>query len=334
MENLIDIEASEQFFGTLADLGRTEDIKFSPNNERLAIACFHANAIVVIELLAGLAANESKVQIGEWIQIVSPVLDQPHGVTFLDSNTIAVANRGASVEIFDLSDITGARGRHSCSPIRTIRDTGKAPMKSPGSVSSFHLGDGLYEILVCNNYVNMVNRYVVDSMDACRVIESDVLLRKLLDVPDGVAVSSENQWIAVSNHNTKCVLLYDHANPLNIMSLPSGLLRDLEYPHGICFSDDQKWIMVADAGEPCIKFYASGDNGWHGMHEPVYSLQAVSDAAFAAGHYSEEEGGPKGIDLAAGSRVLAVTCEHQPLAFFDLSEIFDGHGVSAQAAKA
>ena len=44
----------------------------------------------------------------------------------------------------------------------------------------------------------------------------------------------------------------------------------------------------------------------------------MDDATFLRGRYNPEEGGPKGIDVDRDMSVLATTCEHQPLAFFDL----------------
>jgi hypothetical protein len=56
----------------------------------------------------------------------------------------------------------------------------------------------------------------------------------------------------------------------------------------------------------------------------------MDDAAFERGRYNPEEGGPKGLDVDAGSRVLVVTSECQPLAFFDVRALLALAGGSAR----
>ena len=58
---------------------------------------------------------------------------------------------------------------------------------------------------------------------------------------------------------------------------------------------------------------------WNGSREPVASLRVLEEERFLKGHVNPQEGGPKGIDLSAGGDILAITCEEQPLAFFDLA---------------
>ena len=47
----------------------------------------------------------------------------------------------------------------------------------------------------------------------------------------------------------------------------------------------------------------------------------MSDETYLRGRKNPEEGGPKGLDIDAGMRVLATTCEEQALAFFDLRAV-------------
>jgi hypothetical protein len=63
-------------------LGRAEDVKFSPNKRRLAVASYSRNKIAVFEVC--IAASH---------EFSSDYLRQPHGVQFIDDETIIVANR-------------------------------------------------------------------------------------------------------------------------------------------------------------------------------------------------------------------------------------------------
>ena len=47
----------------------------------------------------------------------------------------------------------------------------------------------------------------------------------------------------------------------------------------------------------------------------------MDDETFRRGHDGPGQGGPKGLDIDATSRVVAVTSICQPLAFFDLSAV-------------
>ena len=47
----------------------------------------------------------------------------------------------------------------------------------------------------------------------------------------------------------------------------------------------------------------------------------MDDTVFGRGRNNPQEGGPKGIDIDPRGQVLAVTCEFQPLAFFDLNKV-------------
>ena len=42
----------------------------------------------------------------------------------------------------------------------------------------------------------------------------------------------------------------------------------------------------------------------------------LSDKDFKRGHHNPKEGGPKGLDLTNDETLMVVTCEEQPLAFF------------------
>ena len=47
----------------------------------------------------------------------------------------------------------------------------------------------------------------------------------------------------------------------------------------------------------------------------------MDDATFIRGRVNPEEGGPKGIALSHDNHVLAVTCEEEPLSFYDMRPI-------------
>ena len=152
---------------------------------------------------------------------------------------------------------------------------------------------------------------------------SEVLLKRWLDIPNGICVSKERQWIAVSNHNTQTVLLYKNGPSLNASSIPDGILRQIDYPHGLRFTSDGRFIFVADAGSPYVNIYKKDRSEWRGVRDPVLSFKVLNDDEFLRGRHSREEGGPKGIDINNNMDILVTTCEVRPLAFFDVVSVLE-----------
>ena len=132
---------------------------------------------------------------------------------FLDDDTLAVANRGGGVAIFKLPAVQ--TGTCELSPIQVLEPGPGSIVFTPGSVSVVRGEDGGCELLICKNYADTISRHVVDRNGDGSVLESKVLLRKWLNLPDGVCASRDGRWIAVSNHNSNSILLYDRSDALN-----------------------------------------------------------------------------------------------------------------------
>jgi DNA-binding beta-propeller fold protein YncE len=193
-------------------------------------------------------------------------------------------------------------------------------LNAPGSVTVTRRDDGRCVVLVCNNAAHTVTRHLVVG----HVLESSrLLLQRHLALPDGVCVSPDQRWIAVSNHTTHNVLLYENTPGLDARSEPDGILRRAYYPHGLRFSADGRHLFVADAGAPCLHVYASAGGEWRGVRLPLATVRIMDDATFRKGQLDPQQGGPKGMDMDPHANVLVVTSECQPLAFFDVSTLLD-----------
>ena len=309
--------APEHVRDAIVSLARTEDVKFSPAGRRLAVAGFFKHKITIFGIsIIGSEELTKKITLTDVTEISSKYLNYPHGVDFIDEGRIIVANREGDPCIFELPSATG---NYELTPLAVLRAKDVA---TPGSVAIIRKGHGVYDVLICNNYVHSVTKHQLDLGVACST-NSNVLIKKWLDIPDGICVSRKKQWIAVSNHNTHSVFTYKNNSSLNEFSDPDGILRGVYYPHGLRFTSDGRFILVADAGAPYVNIYQKDDLDWHGVRYPLLSFRVLNDEDFMRGRHNPEEGGPKGIDVDNATNVIVTTTKSQPLAFFDLDAILE-----------
>ena len=319
----IEYSASQAVQDTIGALGRTEDVRLSPNNRRMVIAGFVLHRVTVFDINMTTTSTGPRVELTGAVVLSSPAFKKPHGLDFIDDDTLIVANREGDVAIFELPPEAPGSRSLEVQPIQTWRADDLNLVASPGSLAVAQTGPDGCEILVCNNYVHTVTRHQLDLRAGAALPDSKVLLRKWLRIPDGVTVSHDRKWIAISNHETHGVMLYENLPSLDEQSDPACILRGVNYPHGIRFSADDRRLFVADAGAPSIHIYERGGDGWCGVRRPDSTVQILDDALFLRGQINPAEGGPKGLDISSDSNVLVVTTEFQPLAFYDLPAMIE-----------
>lgn len=317
----IKISASNEARNALVELGRSEDVKFSPDNRRLALAGYNKNKILIVSISMDESSSGKRVTLSDAMILSSPSLKSPHGLSFIDDRTLVVANRAGGVSLLKLPEMGAGRTSFEVPAVQTMRADHARLINSPGSVAAARIGPELFEILVCNNYAHNVTRHYLDAREGFKIMGDEVLLGKGLKIPDGIAVNGERSWIAVSNHDAFNVLMFEDGPGLDRSSEPGGILRAVNYPHGVCFSSDDEYVLVADAGSPHFHVYAKAGAGWRGERDPIATVRVMDEETFSRGHRNPQEGGPKGLDIAHRMNVVATTCEEQPLAFFDLEAI-------------
>jgi DNA-binding beta-propeller fold protein YncE len=322
----VEFEAPADLQEALSAMGRTEDVRLSPRGDRLALACYRRDRIAVADIEVARAANGPRIAIASFEEFASPSLREPHGIDFLDDETLVVANRTGGVGVFRLP----ARG--SGGELTPLGDGARGPAAShgPGSVAVRKSKGGRSEVLVCNNWANTITRHAVAGDGS--LVGGEVVAQRWLAIPDGVAISRDGEWLAVSNHSAHCVFLYAWPT-LGADAEPDGILRGVAYPHGLRFDDGDRRLLVADAGAPRVHVFDAPDEGWEGVRYPVASVEVLDERRFDLAQTSPEEGGPKGIDVDSDTRVLAVTSESVPLAFFDLQSVLDSRSNDAALVR-
>jgi DNA-binding beta-propeller fold protein YncE len=313
----------------VASLGRTEDVRFSPSCRRLVVAAFLLDRLAVFDVEITTAREVPHVALTGGVQVSSSALRWPHGVDFLDEDTVIVTNRAGDVSLLALPSGDPAVSTRAVAPVARWPADASTGLDAPGSVTVLRGEEGRCEVLICNNSGHTVTRHVVDRHV---LASSQVLLQQRLAVPDGVCVSPDRRWIAVSNHTTHNVLLFENTPALDARSEPEGILRRVYYPHGLRFTPDGRYLFVADAGAPVLHIYAQGAEQWRGVHAPLATVTIMDEATFHRGRHNPQEGGPKGIDIHPRANLLVVTSESQPLGFFDVPTLLD-HASTAAAAS-
>ncbi|MDG5974062.1 hypothetical protein H010_02297 [Hydrogenophaga taeniospiralis CCUG 15921] len=314
-------EADAHIWSAIARIGRTEDLHFSPNNQRLALVGHLKNQLLVLDIEVPPLAQGGSIRLIDYLEVRSDALVYPHGVFWLDDQTLIVANRQGEAPVLHIPLVGPPERSLHIEPLHMLGIGPLGAAHTPGSVAAARLGDGWIEVLLCNNYAHTVSQHLLNLEQPATSDMASVLLADGLDIPDGIALSHDGRWIAVSNHNHHCVFVYPNAATLDPGSQPAGVLRGVSYPHGLRFTSDDSFILVADAGEPFVQLYGCSEDGWCGEFQPLQTLRTVDQASFLRGRHNPQEGGPKGIAIDRSNHVFATTCHEQPLAFFELPAV-------------
>ena len=324
-EDQIGYDASTEIRRILSEINRTEDVKLSPDNSRLAIVDFICNKIFLFSIRIQAPDGSSaspKIEILDYSLISSDSFQNPHGVAFLGNDNLIVCNRAADVCLFKIPAPGDSPRERKLKPYKTIDGKGwmLAKVKTPGSVDCYKLGDNRYRALICNNHWHFISSHIIEPGNAARIENQGTLIQKALKIPDGVSISHDAAWIAISNHVDGEILIYENTAELDRKTEATAVLKGIVCPHGVRFSPDGK-VLVADASSQYLHVYDSDNGNWNGEQYPTRSIRILDDETFFDGRYDSREGGLKGIDIDKTGRVLVTTHRFGVLEFYDLKKL-------------
>ena len=307
---------SPQAAAVLAQAERTEDVRLSPDGTRLIIAGFTANNCLLFDFHLDQSTGQTVPHLTRGTVITSDTFSQPHGIDFVGDHHLAIANRNGFVELYALPDTAMSETMH-LRPRRTLRRASLVhSLSSPGSLVSAPAPAGKARLFVCNNYAHCVTEHIFSLTRHHLPARNHIALDRGFVLPDGVTLSPDGRWLAISSHNTRCIVIYDMTRYERRRTIAAGFLFGVLYPHGMRFSADGRRLYVSDAGTPNVSVFHSDDGTWDGPRDPLTTLRVMDDETFQRGNYNPQEGGAKGVELA--SDLLITTCEHQPLSFLRL----------------
>ncbi len=324
------LEASAETRLLLSGIGRTEDVNLSPSGRLVAIAEFLANRLVLLPLSIRECNGAPAISVGRGSVVSSAYLRQPHGLSFLDETLVVVANRRGHVAIFDVSQAAAEPGAHELEPVKVLssRRPWRTRIRTPGSVSAFEDDHDpeRRQLLVCNNDWHTVSSHRISLQDGLRVEHDGIRIERALGIPDGIDVSPDRRWMAVSNHMHGQVLIYENKAGHNRHTPPVHVVPGLVCPHGLRFDADGKRLLVADSASPYLHVLEPEGGSWDGREIMMRAVRMMDDESFWRCRSDAREGGIKGIDLDDLGSVLVTTRLHQPLGFYRLSELLDRAG--------
>jgi hypothetical protein len=157
----IDFKAREGVRDALSAIGRTEDLRFSPDNRLLVIAGYARKRLLVLRIDVGAGPDGPDVTIHDFMELTSGDMGEIHGLDFIDDRILAIGNRDGLVAIFSLPREEPAGQSRAISAIRLIKGRRPCKLNSPGSIAVRRQSRGRVNLLVCNNYTHLVTRHVV-----------------------------------------------------------------------------------------------------------------------------------------------------------------------------
>ncbi|MGH9808956.1 MAG: hypothetical protein ACRD9W_17185, partial [Terriglobia bacterium] len=112
----------------------------------------------MIDLGVDRSSEGVKISLTDAAEILSPWFNHPHGVDFIDDDTIVVCSRRGVVSMFKLPPGQLGGNRYELEPLGII-DSDRG-LRAPGSVSVARRHENVYEALICNNRSHTVTRHV------------------------------------------------------------------------------------------------------------------------------------------------------------------------------
>ena len=201
--------------------------------------------------------------------VSSPLLREPHGLDWWDDDRLVVANRAGGVIVLRLAG----------SEPRSLRRRGVAGRDRCAGLSPRAIGANRHEVLVCDDWRSQVARYELDARGT--LTDGRPILGRWLDLPDGIASSSDGRWLAVSNHNTHSVLVFDRdraqddGDPAAILRGVTTRMGSASRPTTAGCSSRTPARLACTCSRP--------SNGWTGAAYPVATIDVMDEPTFLRG---------------------------------------------------
>jgi DNA-binding beta-propeller fold protein YncE len=305
---------------------RFEGIDFSPSGNTIAIATSDTNAVLLFRRKADGRFQDAPYQrIGG-----SSGLNYPHDVSFSrcgDSEFLAVAQRAGAIAIYEKN---GADDNYSPEPVFEIS----------GPKSKLAFSDGVAFVPPNNEYLAACNLQLATISFFRKASHSPIgfegspeyeLRHPSIYNPDGLGFSRCGKWLAIANHGSQTVSVFQRRNKLmsggQLSYGPEPVIviedRQFRYPHSVAFTPRTNHLIVTNAGANYFSVYEARRHyfGMQWSQSPVTQVIVHEDEAFREVNTANKmEGGPKGVAIHANT--LAVCSSQIGVKIYSFREAF------------
>ncbi|MFP5445293.1 MAG: hypothetical protein ACLGIY_17170 [Betaproteobacteria bacterium] len=130
----------------IASMGRTEDVSWSPDGRRVALAAITLDRVLVVGMDCQFENGQKVLYLTDAVEVASTSLQRPHGLCWISNSIIAVASREGNVSLFDIPPADGLTALHTLEPLSVIGKQETELLSTPGSLCARDLGAGLHEL--------------------------------------------------------------------------------------------------------------------------------------------------------------------------------------------
>lgn len=297
------IQVCKKIYNQLKLIYRTEDVCVSPSKKYIAFTGFETHKILILSINTQLNIFD------KYLVVTCKGFKKPHGVAWLDDNTLVVANRFLNTIVFsflneDVSDTHKNITVYDILKHQIIKDYKDYKCSC---VRACHRSDTTYDIFVCSNTEGYVLQFTYDT-SLHSTLNSHVLFDSVLAIPDGIALNKNKSLIAVTDYKHSSTFIF-HYSFNTYESTLIATLKGAKFPHGVVFLNDSK-ILTTCGGTPYVYEYSNTKEIWGGEYMFTSKYRCVEEELYNKHHINEMEGGAKGIDVY--DNYIITTCESTP----------------------
>lgn len=100
----------------LAEIGRTEDLRLSPDGQTLAITAFNHPAVLLLQIKLQESPKGFQIAAERGAFLTCSAFGYPHGLAWLDARTLLVANRASGLVALEVPLLDDAVSQHALAP--------------------------------------------------------------------------------------------------------------------------------------------------------------------------------------------------------------------------
>jgi DNA-binding beta-propeller fold protein YncE len=315
-----------QILAPPSKLQRFEGVAFSSSGDVISVAALETKTVFLFRRKAnGLFEDAPYCSIGG----PNSKLNFPHDVSFSrsgDTELLAVAQRDEAIAIYEKN--------------RANENYGPEPVfEICGPETKLNFSDGVTFVPPHNEYIAACN-VAARSITFYRRVSLSPIGFELAPVfelnhpslcnPDGLAFSRCGRWLAIANHGSHSVSIFEGCNrilsgeKLEYGPSPVTIIEDpqLRHPHSVAFTPDTNHLVVTNAGANYFCVYQPTDHNYRLQwpQSPVLQKAFGPDHIFKEVNKNVQEGGPKGVAIHSSS--LAVSSPQLGIKIYSFSEHF------------